>query len=62
MVSLSPETSTKVSGNASPLCSKHFKNTKEILKNTKENFESHDFAILSFKASQKLFNGIGLHS
>ena len=49
MVSLSPKTSTKVSGNAFPLCPKHFKNTKEILKNTKEKLNHHNYEFLRGK-------------
>ena len=53
----------KKSGNASPLCLKHLKNTKEIPKNTKENFESNFFfKFFGVKPIQNLFNGVGVHS
>ena len=36
-------------GDAYPLCPKHFKNTKEILKNTKEKLNCHNFEFLRGK-------------
>ena len=39
-----------------------FHYTKEISKNTKENFESQFLKFQEIKRIQKLFNGIGQHS
>ena len=50
MVPLSTKIYAETPGVANPLCSKHFKNTKEILKNTKEKLNCRNFEFLKGKS------------
>ena len=55
MLPLSRKIWTETPEDANPLCSKHLKNTKEILKNTKEKLSHHNIEIFRRKTSNEFF-------